>query len=405
MSSKGLPFMICALALTMVGASGCSSDTADEHDDEPGNTEDPLTAPAASGPIKFTDACRAGTTITIAAVGDVLLHSPLQKQAYAASNGHHSLVEERRAPPRASGPHVREPGRALRRRDYDERGDEGSGQVFDDRVYSSYPQFNYHPSLITALLETGIDVVSTANNHAMDRRSLGADKTIDNLRAAKLPFTGTRRSNEPDAELYTIREAKGVRVAFVACSFSTNGLPDPKNQVLSCYEDKATLLSTIKSLAHRPEDVDAVIVTPHWGIEYQHKPQQQERNLAHEMLEAGALVVLGNHPHVTQGMETYHHLGLSRSIRHLLARQLRQRPDRPAEAVVRNPLRGPHEGRRRQGDPQWGAPSADHDGLLTVDRAAGHGESLALTTKLLGEWNRIAPDEPLVTNPECAAGR
>src|SRR4029079_9385040 len=154
-----------------------------------------------------------------------------------------------------------------------------------------YPQFNYHPSLIGALKDSGIDVVSTANNHALDRRWAGADRTIKNLKEAGLPFSGTRPSTDANAPWYTITESKGVKVAWVACSFSTNGIPDTKKQVLHCYEDKATLLSTIRGLKGRPE-IDAVIVTPHWGVEYNHAPEQQEKNLAHEMLDAGALAIL-----------------------------------------------------------------------------------------------------------------
>ena len=99
-------------------------------------------------------------------------------------------------------------------------------------------------------------------------------------------------------------EAKGVKIAWVACSFSTNGIPDTKHQVLHCYEDKATLLSTIRGLEGARRD-RRVVVTPHWGIEYNHTPEAQEKGLAHEMLDAGALVVLGGHPHVVQPWEKY----------------------------------------------------------------------------------------------------
>src|SRR3954452_6245434 len=84
---------VASLATFTFAAVGCSSDATvgDEDDEGAGTTVDPITAPAAAGPLKFRDACRAGTKITIAAVGDVLLHSPLQKQAYASPEGHHSL--------------------------------------------------------------------------------------------------------------------------------------------------------------------------------------------------------------------------------------------------------------------------------------------------------------------------
>ncbi|MDB4937468.1 MAG: hypothetical protein JWP87_4440 [Labilithrix sp.] len=396
--------VLASLASFTIAAVGCSSEATvgDEEDEEgAGTTEDPLSAPAAAGPLKFRDACRAGTKITIAAVGDVLLHTPLQQQAYSSPEGHHSLWKNvepllSRADltygnlegPCADG--VATTGEA---RD--------PGKRFDNKVYSSYPQFNYHPSLIGALKDTGFDVVSTANNHAMDRRALGADRTIENLKEAGLPFAGTRPSTDPNAPWYTITESKGVKVAWVACSFSTNGIPDTKNQVLHCYEDKATLLETIRALAARPNEVDAVIVTPHWGVEYNHTPEQQEKKLAHDMLDAGATAILGGHPHVVQPWEKY-----------------TTRDGREGFIIysLGNFVSGQSGTAKRSSLILYVGLTKGSDGKVTVNGVRhmpltmgaspytaqlGSGESLALTTKILGSWNKLGADEALVTNPEC----
>lgn len=399
---------LLALGLTslITVAAGCSADPTvgeegDDSDDEPGQTEDPLSTPAATGPIKFNDACRAGTKITIAAVGDVLLHTPLQRQAYESAEGHSSLWKN--VQPlfsRADLTYANLEGPCA-----DGHTTSGTtrdpGKVFDGRVYSSYPQFNYHPSLVGALKNAGIDVVSTANNHALDRRGHGLDRTIENLESAGLPFTGTRPSTDMQHKWYTMTEAKGVRVAWLACTFSTNGIPDPQNQVLSCYEDKETVLSTIKSLKQRG-DVDAIIVTPHWGVEYQHSPQQQEKNLAYAMLDAGATAIIGGHPHVVQPMEKHvtadgregfvlyslgnfvsGQTGLDKQSSLILYVGLTKGSD---GKVTINGVR--HAPIQMKSSPTWTAQYAT-------------GESLAQTTRLLGQWNRIGPDEDLVTNPEC----
>lgn len=405
-------FRLCllgALATFTLGASGCGTSDDDqwsdgeEEGDEEGKTEDPLTAPRATGPLEFANKCKAGTQITIAAVGDVLLHGPLQRQAYAARDAHHSLWKNV------------EP--LLARADLTYGNLEGPcadgmttggtaadpGKVFDQKVYSSYPQFNYHPSLIDSLKESGFDYVSTANNHALDRRGRGADRTIDNLRAKGLAFAGTKKSDDSNPRWFALSEAKGVRIAWVACTFSTNGIPDPNNQVLSCYEDKSTLLSTIRSLKERP-DVDAVIVTPHWGIEYMHTPAAQEKNLAKEMLNAGALAILGGHPHVVQpwekhvtpdGRETFviYSLGNFVSGQNGMAKRsslilyvgLTKGSD---GKVTINGVR--HMPLTMQSSPSWTAAHAT-------------GDSLALTNQLLGEWNRLLPNEELVTNPGCSS--
>ena len=248
--------------------------------------------------------------------------------------------------------------------------------------------------------ETGIDIVSTANNHAMDRRSIGVDKTIDNLNAKGLPFVGTHKSTEGTASWSRIVESKGIKVAFVACTFSTNGIPDSKNQVLSCYEDKTTLLSTIQSLKTQ---ADAVIVTPHWGTEYNHSPDAKDKSLGKEMLEAGALAVIGNHPHVTQPMEKIKTSdGRETFIIYSLGNFVSGQTGidkRSSEIIYLGLTKG---GGKTTLNGVRHMPIYMQNGPYTAVPAEGHNaESYALTSRLLGQWNRIGVDEPLVTNPAC----
>jgi len=301
--------LLALLAAHLAIACAAQGDPSEEAslDDEDGEEYDGF-APKADtnnglgGPLAFRDACTPGTKITIAAVGDVLLHSPLQQQAIRQSTKFKSLWSPvadllARADitygnlegPTAKG--VNRAGRAVT----------DPGFVFDDVVYSSYPQFNYHGSLEGDLVSTGFDVVSTANNHAMDRHSLGADRTLDALEAAGLPHTGTRRS-DGTGQLWTETTADGVRLAWIACSFSTNGIPDSKDQVLGCWSDESQIKSMIGQLR---QSHDAVIVTPHWGVEYTANPGRDQRDLAHRFLDAGATLVLGSHPHVLQPWEKY----------------------------------------------------------------------------------------------------
>lgn len=241
--------------------------------------------------------------VTVAAVGDVLLHSPLQRQAVARPEGFQSLWKE--VQPWLEGADIAYAnleGPTASGLTRSGRTQTDPGFVFDNQVYTSYPLFNYHPRLVSDLKASGIDVVSTANNHALDRGAKGTDATIAALEQAGLPFVGTRRSDGSGS--WSVRtEVKGMTLGWVACSFSTNGVPDPKHQVLDCYRDKAVVLDEIRGLAQDPY-VAAVIVTPHWGVEYTAHPQPQEKRLAQELVDAGARVVLGAHPHVPQPWET-----------------------------------------------------------------------------------------------------
>ena len=300
---------LLALLLAHLAIACTAADPAGEAslDDEDGVDYDGFAPKADSnnglgGSLTFRNACTPGTKITIGAVGDVLLHSPLQRQAVAQSQKFKSLwspVADLLA--RANVTYANLEGPTAQGVNRAGRSVTDPGFVFDDVVYSSYPQFNYHGSLEGDLVSTGIDVVSTANNHAMDRHSLGADRTLDALTAAGLAHMGTRRAAGAGSWSATT-EANGVKLAWVACSFSTNGIPDTNNQVLGCWSDEAKIKQLIGELKATH---DAVIITPHWGEEYTANPSREQRELGHRFLDAGATLVLGSHPHVLQPWEKY----------------------------------------------------------------------------------------------------
>jgi poly-gamma-glutamate synthesis protein (capsule biosynthesis protein) len=176
---------------------------------------------------------------------------------------------------------------------------------YDGVVYKGYPLFNYHPSIVRDLQRLGFDVLQTANNHSLDRGSLGVDRTLDAMDAARMPYTGTRRAGVPAAGFrwstsYSVRrDGRDYRFAFIACAFGTNGLPDPRRQVLQCYAQRDELLAEIRALRADAGNA-AIVVMPHWGEEYQPRPDARQTALAQEMADAGATAIIGTHPHVVQ---------------------------------------------------------------------------------------------------------
>jgi hypothetical protein len=254
--------------------------------------------------IEFSNKCYRGEEVTVSAVGDVLLHAPLQNQAFNHKEAYQSLwpamvpIFEKFDVSYANfeGPSA--------------EGLAGSGKLINEgfkanpNVYTSYPSFNYHPVLIQDLMASGIDVVSTANNHALDRREKGADMTIEAMLKYGLKFTGTRPRGAQNQGWHTFTETKGLRIAWLACTFSTNGIPDRENQVLACYQDRQKILNDVQALAKDPS-ISAVIVTPHWGEEYSLAPAKQEIAFRQQLIDAGALAVLGTHPHVIQPWQKY----------------------------------------------------------------------------------------------------
>lgn len=245
--------------------------------------------------ITFPNACAKGESIIIAAVGDVLIHTPLRLEG--SKKGYEVLWQEaipyfktadityaNLEGPIAAG--VSEPG-------YHGK----------DNIYTDFPYFNYPPRLATSLKNSGITIVSTANNHALDRYAIGIDKTIETLKKAGIAHTGTNTRGSHDSWFY-ITTKKNIKIAWISCTEHTNGIDDTYKQILYCYKkkDRQWIIKTINELK---STVDAIIVLPHWGEEYQHHPNDEQITFAHQVLNAGATMVIGSHPHVLQPLQKY----------------------------------------------------------------------------------------------------
>lgn len=179
------------------------------------------------------------------------------------------------------------------------------GFIYDEVVYSgSNFSFNYHPRILTDLQRSGYDLLTVANNHSLDRGSLGIDKTIDAARAIALPTVGIRKASERNAPFYEVVSVSGLRVAFLGCTEMSNGHSDSKDQVLFCYKDPTRMTGLIREITAR-SDVDALILLPHWGQEYKHSPDSRQKSYARKYLEAGVTAIIGSHPHVLQPWEKY----------------------------------------------------------------------------------------------------
>lgn len=167
--------------------------------------------------------------------------------------------------------------------------------------YSGYPTFNTPEILATNLKKVGFDVVSTANNHCMDKGYSGLVSTLKYLDEADLSHTGTYSSKEDQQEIL-IKNVKGVKIAFLSFTYGTNGIPVPSDKSYAVnLIDEDLILEQLK-LA-KAEDPDLICVCMHWGTEYQTTPNSTQTKLADLLFKNGADIILGNHPHVIQKME------------------------------------------------------------------------------------------------------
>lgn len=171
-----------------------------------------------------------------------------------------------------------------------------------DGPFAGFPSFNAPPQVLQGLKQAGFDGCSTASNHSIDRGEAGVFRTIEAFEAAKLGHTGTSRSAaEADTpKVYTVR---GVKVAHLSYTAGFNGLSRPpgKEWLANRIEpDK------IIKMAKRARDAGAeiVVLSLHWGTEYQHEPNSDQRDLAPTLLGSPHIdAILGHHAHVVQPIE------------------------------------------------------------------------------------------------------
>lgn len=358
------------------------------------------------GKLTFDNQCSPGDRVTIAAVGDVLLHGRLQKQAY--SEGTSSLWREVQPLMKkadityANLEGTTAPGVANTREEV-----EDPDAVFDDYVYSSYPSFNYHPVILDGLESSGVDVVSTANNHSLDRGPLGIDKTIDQLEQRDIGSTGTTQRGDGPRRFWTTTQSQGFNIAWLSCTYGTNGLEDTADQVLYCYRDKQRILETVEKLSER-DGVDAVIVTPHWGEQYTATPSDRQTNFNQQLVDSGATAVIGSHPHVIQPWGKYEtdsgrEAPTLYSLGNFVSGQFGDLATRTT-IVYYLGLTRTRNGVEVNGVRFVPAHMSYNDGFLTLE-VSEYRPYLTRSRKhaadLLGYYNLQDPKKPLNTTPQC----
>ncbi|MGE7272902.1 CapA family protein [Brevibacillus panacihumi] len=166
---------------------------------------------------------------------------------------------------------------------------------------AGYPRFNCPDELARDLKHAGFQLLTTANNHCLDGGPLGLGRTLDVLDRYQLDHTGTYR-NKLEAQLPYIKLVKGIRIGVLAYTYGTNKQKIPANAPwMVNLLHPARMEADIVKL--RPL-VDILIVSLHFGIEFRYTPTLRQRILVQALLDRGADIVLGAHPHVLQPVVT-----------------------------------------------------------------------------------------------------
>jgi len=167
--------------------------------------------------------------------------------------------------------------------------------------------FRAPPEMLDHLVDAGIDLAITANNHAEDCGEAGLADTIARLSAAGIAHAGTAADGDPLAPVTV--EVDGVRIAVVAATSKRNrGRPRPGQAIPVAYlsiADSIERLPPIVRALREAGDHDLVVVSLHWGAGGERRVHPRQIELAHAVVDAGADLVLGHHAHILQAVEAY----------------------------------------------------------------------------------------------------
>jgi poly-gamma-glutamate synthesis protein (capsule biosynthesis protein) len=170
-------------------------------------------------------------------------------------------------------------------------------------------------ALLEALKTSGIKIVSFANNHVMDQGWAGFTETREHLQSEGLLFAGTSDTAQT-AWQPTIVEKNGIKIGVLGMTRWLNGnrnpdkddqphvnfFPYPNESGGAPGLDEAGVIAAVKAARAQ---CDFLVLSLHWGVEYAPTPRPEDVDLAHKLMEAGASVLIGAHPHVLQPVETY----------------------------------------------------------------------------------------------------
>jgi poly-gamma-glutamate capsule biosynthesis protein CapA/YwtB (metallophosphatase superfamily) len=169
------------------------------------------------------------------------------------------------------------------------------------RPYKGYPQFSSPDAIAVAAKEAGFDLLINANNHCLDRGRHGLERTIKVLDSLGISHTGTFRNRAERDSLYPFIVVKNnIKLAILNYTYGTNGLTVESPNVVN-YIDTAQIKKDIAK--SKKMSADFIMVTIHWGIEYERVANRDQKNLAHWLLKNGVNAIIGMHPHVIQPVE------------------------------------------------------------------------------------------------------
>lgn len=164
--------------------------------------------------------------------------------------------------------------------------------------------FRTSPEYVNVFKDMGVDIVTLANNHALDYGTDALLDTFTTLDETGIKYVGAGKDLDRASQIEYF-EVNGHRIAFIGASrvlpvvewYATASRPG----MLSTYDPT----TTCKLITEAKKQADYVVVFVHWGVEYKDRPEKYQQNMGHQYIDSGADIVVGTHTHCLQGVEFY----------------------------------------------------------------------------------------------------
>ena len=231
--------------------------------------------------------CNAGT-LRLAFIGDIMVHLPQLEAAWNRADKTYDFL-----------PQVALMKRVLSRSDI-VAGNLETTLASGIRGFTGYPCFNSPDSLLTALKEIGLSVLTTANNHCMDSGAAGAVRTARVIDEHGFFRVGVRLKEDTANALRV--EKNDVNVTFLSYTYGTNGIRVPSDSSIVVPLIQSDTFSGDIARARRNRN-DLLVAAFHFGPEYAVTPSKEQKTVAALALRSGADVIFGTHPHVLQPIQ------------------------------------------------------------------------------------------------------
>lgn len=187
---------------------------------------------------------------------------------------------------------------------------------------SGYPTFNSPKEFGSYMVSKGFNLVSTANNHCLDKGFSGVQSSREFWNSQSNVLMSGTNSTEDEYNSIPSIEINGIKIAFLAYCDNTNGINADYSWEVNYYPNHEDEI--VSKIQQAKSENDVVIVSMHWGTEYSHEVNETQYTLADKFTSAGADIIVGNHPHVIQPFQYVNGKPVFYAMGNLISTQLNQ---------------------------------------------------------------------------------